>query len=44
MALKTSTGVVVTDPGEKAELFNNFFSNVFTSVFVPVLHGSEVKV
>ena len=31
MALKTSTGVVVTDPGEKAELFNNFFSDVFTS-------------
>ena len=31
MTLKTSEGAVVTDPGEKAEVFNNFFSDVFTS-------------
>ena len=31
MTLKTSEGAVVTDPGERAEVFNNFFSDVFTS-------------
>jgi len=30
MTFKTSEGVVVTDPGE-AEVFNNLFSDVFTS-------------
>jgi len=30
VTLKTSEGAVVTDPGEKAEVFNDFFS-VFTS-------------
>lgn len=28
--LKTSTGSVITDPNEKAEIFNRFFSSVFT--------------
>jgi len=31
IALKTSTGAVMTGPGEKAEVFDHFFSDVFTS-------------
>jgi len=46
-ALKTSTGAVVTDPDEKAEVFNNFLA-VFLQlimVFAPVLQNrSEVMV
>jgi len=45
MTLKTSEAEVATDPGEKAEVFNNFFSGVLQAimVFAPVSkNGLEV--